>query len=156
MAHIHEFSARIDWTGSKKGATTDYKSYSRDYDILIEGRPAISGSAAPAFIGTDDRYNPEDLLVASLSACHMLSYLALCARNKIEVTAYHDDAWGKMEMKDGGFRFTEVILKPFVTIAATGDLDKAKKLHHDAHDVCFIANSVNFPVRNEATVMFAK
>ena len=156
MAQIHEFFAHVDWTGAQKGATTDYKTYSRDYDILIDGRPTIKGSAAPPFLGTDDRYNPEDMLLASLSACHMLSYLALCARKRIKVTAYHDDAWGKMEMKDGGLRFTEVILKPFVTIEADGDLEKAETLHEDAHGICFIANSVNFPVRNEASVMFAK
>lgn len=156
MAHTHEFIARIDWTGADKGTTTDYKTYSRDYDISIKGRQKIKGSADPIFLGTDDRYNPEDLLVASLSACHMLSYLALCARNKIEVLDYHDDAWGKMEMKEGSLRFTDVLLKPVVTIASDGNLEKAKRLHHDAHGVCFIANSVNFPVRNEATVSLAK
>ncbi|MCF8467977.1 MAG: OsmC family protein [Sneathiella sp.] len=156
MAHSHEFIARIDWTGGGHGSTTDYKTYSRNYEISIKNRPIIKGSADPVFLGTDDRYNPEDLLVASLSACHLLSYLALCARNNIEVTGYHDDAWGKMEMKNGSLCFTEVILKPVVTISAASDLEKAKHLHHDAHGVCFIANSVNFPVRNEATVEFAK
>ena len=117
MPHKHEFVARIDWKGAENGPTTDYKSYSRDYDILIDGRPIIKGSAAPVFLGTDDRYNPEDLLVASLSACHMLSYLALCARKNIAVTAYQDDAWGKMEMKDGKLCFTQVILRPDVVIS---------------------------------------
>jgi organic hydroperoxide reductase OsmC/OhrA len=155
MAHTHEFVALIDWKGAVNGPTTDYKSYSRDYDIAIGGRPVIKGSAAPVFLGTDDRYNPEDLLVASLSACHMLSYLALCARKNISVTAYHDEAWGKMEMLDGKLRFSEVILRPVVTITTTSNLDKARRLHHDAHETCFIANSVNFPVLNEAIVEYA-
>ena len=156
MAHTHEFFACIDWKGAKNGPTTDYKSYSRDYDISIDGRPIIKGSAAPVFLGTDDRYNPEDLLVASLSACHMLSYLALCARKNIAVTAYRDDAWGKMEMKDGKLRFTQVILRPSVVISPESNLEKAIGLHHDAHGTCFIASSVNFPVLNEATVQHAE
>ncbi|MDF2367565.1 OsmC family protein [Sneathiella sp.] len=152
MTHTHEFVARIEWTGARDGSTTDYKSYSRAYDISIDGRPVIKGSADPVFLGTDDRYNPEDLLVASLSACHMLSYLALCARKNIAVTAYQDDAWGKMEMKNGKLRFTEVILRPVVVISAASNLEKAIRLHHDAHETCFIANSVNFPVLNKANV----
>lgn len=152
MAQIHEFTAHIDWTGATAGPTADYKSYSRNYDIAIEGRPVIAGSADPAFLGTDDRYNPEDLLVASLSACHLLSYLAVCARKKISVTQYHDTAWGKMELKEGAYRFTEVILRPIMTIATDNDKDVALRLHEDAHKVCFIANSVNFPVRNEPTI----
>lgn len=152
MVHKHEFVAHIDWKGASNGPTMDYKNYSRDYDISIEGRPVIKGSADPVFLGTDDRYNPEDLLVASLSACHLLSYLALCARKNVAVTSYKDDAWGKMEMKDGKLRFTEVILRPVVTVSATSDLEKAVHLHHDAHETCFIANSVNFPVLNDAIV----
>jgi organic hydroperoxide reductase OsmC/OhrA len=156
MPQTHEFTARIDWKGAESGPTTDYKSYSRDYDILIEGRPVIKGSAAPPFLGTDDRYNPEDLLLSSLSACHMLSYLALCARKNVIVTKYHDDAWGKMEMKDGNIRFTEVILRPNVVITPESKLEKAMRLHHDAHSTCFIAHSVNFPVLNEPTITHAE
>jgi len=152
MAHHHEFAAHINWTGAAEGTTTDYKSYARDYEIAIPGRPVILGSADPAFLGTDDRYNPEDMLVASLSACHLLSYLALCAQKKVHVTEYKDDAWGKMEMKDGALRFTEVILKPIVTISTESDPELAQKLHQDAHKICFIANSVNFPVLNDATI----
>lgn len=156
MTQTHEFVARIDWKGAADGPTADYKSYSRDYDIAINGRPAIKGSAAPVFLGTDDRYNPEDLLVASLSACHMLSYLAVCARKNIAVTAYHDEAWGKMEMLEGKLRFTQVILRPVVAITNTSNLEKARRLHHNAHETCFIANSVNFPVLHEAIVEYAQ
>jgi organic hydroperoxide reductase OsmC/OhrA len=152
MAQIHEFTAQIDWTGATAGPTTDYKSYSRNYEISIEGRPVIAGSADPVFLGTDDRYNPEDLLVASLSACHLLSYLAVCARKKISVMQYHDSAWGKMELKEGAYRFTEVILRPTMTIGANDDKNLARQLHEEAHKVCFIANSVNFPVLNEPTI----
>lgn len=155
MAHAHEFTAHIDWTGAAAGPTTDYKSYSRDYNISIEGRPVIAGSADPVFLGKGDRYNPEDMLVASLSACHLLSYLALCARKKISVIQYHDTAWGKMEMKDGALRFTEVILRPIMTISPESDVDIARRLHSEAHKVCFIANSVNFPIRNDPTIHVA-
>lgn len=155
MTHLHEFVAHIDWTGAVSGPTSNYKTYARDYEISIDGHPVIPGSADPAFLGSGDRYNPEDMLVASLSACHLLSYLAVCARKGVHVTGYHDDAWGKMEMKDGALCFTEVILKPVVTITAESDPEKAARLHHDAHKICFIANSMNFPVLNKATIRTA-
>jgi organic hydroperoxide reductase OsmC/OhrA len=152
MAYSHEFTAHINWTGSANGPTIDYKSYSRDYEIFVEGCPPLKGTADPAFLGVDDRYNPEDLLVASLSACHLLSYLALCSRKKVQVIAYQDNAWGKMEMKDGALRFTEVILRPNVIISTESNMELAERLHHEAHKSCFIANSVNFPVSNDATI----
>ena len=112
----------------------------------------IAGSSDPNFRGDATRYNPEELLVASLSACHMLWYLHLCAENGIVVTAYVDDARGTMaETEDGGGRFTEVMLRPAVTIAS-GDNERAQRLHERAHQLCFIANSMNFPVRCEATI----
>jgi organic hydroperoxide reductase OsmC/OhrA len=106
------------------------------------------------FAATLTRWNPEDLLVASLSSCHMLWYLHLCAQAKITVLAYRDDASGTMvEDEGGGGRFTAAVLKPVVTIAAGGDVARAKALHEEAHRLCFIANSVNFPVTIEAEVV---
>ena len=151
----HEFRCRLVWTGGARGTTTSYASYSRDYRIDIPGKASIEGSAARAFRGDDGRANPEDLLVASLSACHCLSYLALAARAGIEVISYEDDAWGKLMPINGKLRFSEVVLRPSVTISASSSLEKALSLHAAAHGECFIANSVNFPVRNEPTVVFA-
>ena len=156
MRHPHEFTARLDWTGASDGPTTDYRSYSRDYEVYIPGCPVLAGTAATAFLGTDTRFNPEDMLIASLAACHMLSYLALCARKNIVVTGYFDNAYGKMDFVDGVMRFTEVLLKPVVIIREGSDLERATRLHHEAHQECFIANSVNFPVRNEPTVGYAR
>ncbi len=153
MAHSHEFVAQVDWTGATEGSTENYKTYSRDHEISIDGRQVILGSADPEFLGSADRYNPEDMLVASLSACHLLSYLAVCSNKGVKVIGYRDNAWGKMELKEGAYRFTDALLKPVVTISADSDPELAAELHHEAHKVCFIANSVNFPVRTEASIV---
>ncbi len=155
MAKTHRFAARTVWTGAARGSTDTYEGYSREYAIEVAGKPGLSGSADAAFLGDSSLHNPEDLLVASLSACHLLSYLACCARAGVSVVSYEDDASGTMEIKDRRLRFTEVVLRPKVTIDAASDIEKARALHADAHDVCFIANSVNFPVRHEATVEVA-
>ena len=151
MAHEHHFAARLVWTGAEHGPTRDYESYSREYRIEIEGKPPLAGSSDPTFRGDASKHNPEDLLVASLSGCHMLSYLHLCASAGIEVVAYEDQASGKMAIKDRKMRFVEVTLAPKVTIGA-GDPDKAEALHEEAHEACFIASSVNFPVLHTPTV----
>jgi organic hydroperoxide reductase OsmC/OhrA len=151
MAHEHHFAARLVWTGAAQGPTRDYQSYSRDYRIEVEGKPPLEGSSDPAFRGDAGRHNPEDLLVAALSGCHLLSYLHLCASAGIEVVAYEDQASGMMAIKDRKLRFVEVTLAPKVTIAA-GDLEQARALHEQAHEACFIANSVNFPVLHMPTV----
>jgi organic hydroperoxide reductase OsmC/OhrA len=145
MAREHHFAARLTWTGAAQGPTRDYESYSREYRLEVEGKPPIVGSADPQFRGDASKHNPEDLLVVALSACHMLSYLHLCASAGIEVVAYEDQASGRMAIKDRKMRFVEVMLAPKVTIAA-GDPEKAEALHEEAHAACFIANSVNFPV----------
>ena len=151
----HRYQARIDWTGAKAGGTTSYDAYSREYEFKIGNKPTIRGSSDPHFRGDATLYNPEELLVISLSTCHLLSYLADCARQGINVLAYEDDASGTMQMKDRAIRFTDVLLKPRVTIAPGSDVEKAKTLHEKAHAECFIANSVNFPVRHEATIVVA-
>ena len=153
----HTYDATIRWTGNRGTGTDAYRSYGRDYDIDSPGRPTIKGSADRYFRGDPDRHNPEDLLVASLSGCHLLAYLALCARNGIIVEDYVDSASGEMvETIGGGGHFTAVTLRPVVTIAAGSDVVRAGALHHDAHDQCFIAASVNFPVMCEATIRLAE
>jgi organic hydroperoxide reductase OsmC/OhrA len=151
----HHFACHLVWTGADRGATTDYERYSREVRADVDGKPPLALSAAPAFRGDPALHNPEDLLVAALSSCHFLSYAALCARSGVSVVAYEDDATGTMDRVDGVTRFTEVVLRPRVTLAAGSDAAKARALHERAHAICFIASSVDFPVRNEPTIVFA-
>lgn len=149
----HRYSVTVAWTGNLGRGTSDYCTYTRDYGIIADGKPDIAGSADPTFRGDPARYNPEDLLVASLSACHMLWYLHLCAEAGIIVLEYIDQAWGVMTVAPGGAgRFQEVVLAPRVAIEPNGDTELAEQLHERAHRLCFIANSVNFPIRCEPDV----
>jgi organic hydroperoxide reductase OsmC/OhrA len=144
----HRYRASVAW----RGATTGYKDYSRDHAIAAPGKPEIAASSDPAFRGDAKRYNPEDLLVASIASCHMLWYLHLCAVNGVVVTRYRDEAEGTMrEDADGSGRFERVTLRPHVTISA-GEKGKAVALHKEAHRNCFVANSVNFPVDVEPVI----
>ena len=148
----HEYRARLTWDGNRGDGTSNYAAYGREYRVAIDGKPELNGSADPTFRGDATKHNPEDLLLAAVSSCHMLSYLALCARGSIEVVAYQDDAVGQMVFhKDGSGEFTEIVLRPAVTIRS-GDLEKATQLHERAHEICFIARSCNFPIRHEASM----
>ena len=130
--------------------TSGYREYLRSHEISAFGKSAIAGSSDPAFRGDAARWNPEELLVASLSACHQLWYLHLCADAGIVIEAYVDEATGAMEEStDGGGQFVEVTLRPKVRLAPGSDQAKAHALHHDAHAKCFIARSMNFPVKCE-------
>jgi organic hydroperoxide reductase OsmC/OhrA len=150
MARQHRYEATVVWTGNQGAGTASYRGYARTHEISAPGKPAIPGSSDAAFRGDAARYNPEDLLVASLSACHMLWYLHLCADAGVVVTSYEDRAEGTMaETEEGAGRFTAVVLRPRVTLKAGADLALAASLHERAHALCFIANSVNFPVRHE-------
>lgn len=150
MAHLHTYKAHTVWVGNSGSGTSDYKSYSRNHDISVDGKKTLHCSSDPNFRGDPSRQNPEDLLVASLSGCHMLWYLHLCAVNGVIVEKYEDQAVGTMqENKDGSGEFTEVILRPHVVVRNSSMIEKANSLHHDAHKMCFIARSVNFPVRHE-------
>lgn len=152
----HTYSPTVTWTGNSGRGTADYKAYSRDHVISVAGRPDIAGSSDTAFRGSADRHNPEDMLVASLSACHMLWYLHLAAEAGIVVTAYRDTAEGVMvEDRERGGWFERVALRPEVTIAAPGEASLAERLHEAAHKKCFIANSVNFPVDCVARIIVA-
>jgi organic hydroperoxide reductase OsmC/OhrA len=147
MGRKHEYRVTVTWTGNRGEGTLTYRSYARDHMIEAEGKPAILGSADPHFHGDKTRWNPEELLLGALSACHKMSYLHFCAVFGIVVMDYVDHAEGIMEEdgKDGG-RFTEVTLRPRITVRAGDDLSLAHRLHHTAHEKCFIAASVNFPV----------
>ncbi len=152
----HEYSVTVTWTGNRGTGTSGYREYSRDHVIAANGKPDIPGSSDPAFRGDSERWNPEELLVGSLSACHKLWYLHFCAVSGVVVTAYEDHAEGTMVMdEEGSGRFTDVVLKPRVTISERSDPSIAEELHGDAHEKCFIANSVNFPVRCEPVIIKA-
>ena len=143
----HAYQTTLQWTAHDGEGTTNYRSYRRDFTISSGDKSLIEGSSDPAFSADASRYNPEELLVASLSSCHMLWYLHLCATNGIVVTEYRDDASGEMrENDDGSGEFVKVVLRPAVTLREGSDEAKARELHHRAHDLCFIARSVNFPV----------
>ncbi|MGL6338076.1 MAG: OsmC family protein [Waterburya sp.] len=149
----HHYQAQVLWTGNNGQGTSSYKAYDRNYEITVEGKPAILGSSDPAFRGDKTKYNPEELLVASLSSCHMLWYLNLCATKSVVVTDYLDQPEGTMlEDKDGNGHFKEVILNPVVTITPTSDQETAEQLHEQAHRFCFLANSMNFPVRCQSSI----
>lgn len=152
----HRYQVRVTWTGNEGTGTASYKAYSRAHEISAGDKPIILGSSDPAFRGDPAHWNPGELLVASLSACHQLWYLHLCAVAKIVVTAYEDRAEGVMaEEAHGAGRFTGVVLRPHVTLTPGSDAVKAKALHHAAHEMCFIARSVNFPVTHEAEITVA-
>ena len=152
MAHEHFFKANLSWTGAERGPTETYKSYSREYSVVIEGKPTLTGSAASPFLGDAALHNPEDLLLAAVSACHLLSYLAIAARRGILVTSYSDEATATMAIKDGKMRLVEATLRPRVTVASPDEIERATAIHHQANQECFIANSLNFPVSHIPTV----
>ncbi len=160
MALLHTFTADVVWTGAGEHGTAAYGSYSRDHDVLVAGKPTIAGSSDAAFRGDPARHSPEDLLVAALSECHMLWFLHLAATSGVVVTAYTDRATGTMRVEAAGHgEFTEAILRPVVTVRASvhdagadqaAELDeRLAALHHAAHEHCFIARSVSFPVLTE-------
>lgn len=151
--NAHDYKARLVWDGNLGTGTTSYTGYGRKYRLQIEGKPELVGSADPMFRGDANVYNPEDLFVAALSSCHLLSYLALCARTKINVIAYEDNASGTLLLRpDGGGIFESITLRPVVTLAPGSDEKRALELHETAHDLCFIAASVRIPVLHEPQI----
>ena len=151
MGKTHRFDVKVVWTGDRGVGTRSYREYSRDHEIAATGKPNVPGSSDAAYRGDAARWNPEELLVASVSACHKLWYLHLCADAGVTVRAYEDAAYGLMaEDDDGGGRFAVIVLRPKVQLASGADAQHAARLHHAAHEKCYIANSVKFPVTIEA------
>jgi organic hydroperoxide reductase OsmC/OhrA len=151
----HRYQLTVTWTGNCGTGTSGYRAYTRDHEISAEGKSVrVPGSSDPAFQGDASRYNPEELLVASLSACHMLWFLHLCAEADIVVTSYSDSATGEMAEHAGGAgEFTKVILRPRVAISDPSRAIATTELHARAHQLCFIARSVKFPVEHEPAVV---
>jgi organic hydroperoxide reductase OsmC/OhrA len=152
MTMQHAYTVTVEWTGDLGSGTSDYRAYSRDHDLLADGKPPISASSDPAFRGDRTRWNPEELLLAALSECHMLTYLHLCAVSGVTVVGYEDRAHGvvAMDRRGGGGQFTEAVLRPEVTVADESMVERAGQLHEDVPSLCFIARSVNFPVHHDA------
>ena len=148
----HGYALKLEWTGNDGAGTEGYRSYRREYRLTAAGKVLIEGSSDPTFRGDRTKWNPEEMLLAALSACHMLSYLHECAVNGVVVTAYEDDAVGEMVEDSLSAKFQRVVLRPRVTVADVGMKGKADELHHAAHEKCFIARSVNFLVECEAGV----
>ncbi|MEO8237007.1 MAG: OsmC family protein [Flavobacterium sp.] len=152
MAFKHLFKAEANWTLNQNPEESASKFYNKSHQIKIEGKPVLGVSAAKTFKGDPELYNPEDLLLSSLVSCHMMSYLYVCAQNGIEVLAYSDNAEATLEVSpDGSGRFTEVRLNPKVKITNRDKIQEALNLHTKANQLCFIANSCNFPVLHNAT-----
>ncbi|MDV7697626.1 OsmC family protein [Chryseobacterium soli] len=143
----HNYSLTVKWTGNTGTGTSNYKEFERNYSIFVANKTEILGSSDPAFRGDKTKHNPEDMLLASISSCHMLWYLHLCAVTGIIVTDYIDNTTGIMiETANGGGRFTEATLNPIVTITDILMTEKANELHKKANELCFVANSLNFPI----------
>ena len=152
----HHYQVSLEWTGNTGSGTSGYGAYERAHLISATGKAPIEASSDPHFRGDGGRWNPEELLLASLSSCHQLWYLHLCAVNKVVVVAYRDRPDGVMaEHADGSGEFTRVVLRPEVIIAEGSDPDTARRLHHEAGRMCFVARSMNFPVEHEPTVRVA-
>ena len=149
----HHYSLGLSWTGNRGTGTSGYRDYSRDCVLTAEGKPELLGSSDPAFRGEAGRWNPEELLVAALSQCHLLSYLHSAVNHGIVVTAYTDAPVGTMSQVGQGGRFTSVVLRPRVTIADSSQVELARSIHHEASVNCFIAASVSFPVRHEPEIL---
>lgn len=153
MTKEHHYNSKLIWTGNLGNGTKNYKAYDRSYTLQVEGKPLIEGSSDPAFMGDPSKYNPEELFLFSLSSCHMLWYLHLCSTEGIVVTDCQDFAQGTMvEYSDGSGAFTEVILRPAVTITDLSKEELALQLHHKANQMCFIANSCKCAVKHEALI----
>jgi organic hydroperoxide reductase OsmC/OhrA len=150
----HHYRVALEWTGNLGAGTSSYTDFGRGHELRIAGKPTITGSSDPQFRGDATRWNPEELLLASLAACHQLWYLHLCADADVNVLAYSDEAVGRMiENEDGSGAFAAVVLNPLVMISAASDGALARRLHDDAARYCFIARSVNFPVSHQPRIM---
>jgi organic hydroperoxide reductase OsmC/OhrA len=148
----HHYALHVAWQGNRGSGTSGYRDYGRAVLLTAEGKPDLLGSADPTFRGDADRWNPEELLVAALSQCHLLSYLHSAVNHGVVVTAYEDHPVGTMAQVGQGGRFTEVLLRPRVTVADASQVERAREIHHEASENCFIAASVSFPVRHEPEI----
>ncbi|MEH3033655.1 MAG: OsmC family protein [Aeromicrobium erythreum] len=149
----HHYRLAVAWHGNRGTGTSGYRDYGRDVLLSADGKPDLLGSADPTFRGDKGRWNPEELLLAALAQCHLLSYLHSAVRHGVVVTGYTDDPVGTMVQEGLGGRFTDVLLRPRVTVTDDAMVETARTIHAEASANCFIAQSVAFPVRHEPTVV---
>jgi organic hydroperoxide reductase OsmC/OhrA len=151
MLGEHHYAIDLEWQGDRGDGTASYRAYGRQHAVRAEGKlHEIAGSSDRAFHGDRDRWNPEELALAALSQCHMLSYLHVATVHGVVVVGYTDAATATMrEDGRGGGRMVEAVLRPRVVVAEPGMRERADALHREASEKCFIAASVNFPVRHE-------
>lgn len=148
----HHYQTSLKWIGNTGTGTSSYRAYERAHEVSVNGKVIIPASSDPSFRGDPSRYNPEEMLVMSLSSCHMLWFLHLCSEAGVIVVDYSDNATGVMEeTTNGSGRFKTVVLHPHVVVSEQQMVAKLDDLHHRANEMCFIANSCNFPVLHEAT-----
>ena len=155
MKDSHEYQVEVEWLGNRGTGTSGYRDYSREHVLRATGKAEIAGSADPTFRGDPARWHPEELLLGALTQCHMMSYLHMAVRAGIVVVAYTDRAEGTMRTRGLGGAFTEAVLRPVVTVADASMVEAARAAHAEAREHCFIANSVNFPVRHEPEIRVA-
>jgi organic hydroperoxide reductase OsmC/OhrA len=152
MEHAHHYKLNAVWHGDQETGTRDVKKYDRSHTVMIDGKPELHLTTDNPLVGDKSKLNPEDLLVTAIASCHMLSYLYICSMDGIVITSYEDHATGIMlEKSSGGGSFKEVTLNPVFTVADASMQEKAIELHHKAHQICYIANSVNFEVKCNPT-----
>lgn len=157
MGNAHRYSATLHWDGNRGTGTARYAGYGRDFRLQVEGKPALAGSADPAFRGDPARHNPEDLMLGAIASCHMLTYLALCAARGVVVVAYQDTVQATLRVDpDGGGRFDAIVLRPRAQVAPGTDLALAAALHERAHALCFIANSCSVPIAHAPEIVVAE
>ncbi|MFY8189083.1 MAG: OsmC family protein [Flavobacterium sp.] len=157
MAHEHHYNLTAVWTGNNGEGTKNVRTYDRSHTVTIQGKPELFLTTDNPAVGDKSKLNPEDLLVSAISSCHLLSYLYLCSLEGIVVTAYTDQTSGIMiENPSGGGSFKEVVLNPTFYVSDESMVDKAIELHHKAHEICYIANSVNFEVKCNPTCKVEK
>jgi organic hydroperoxide reductase OsmC/OhrA len=156
ISRKHTYQLTVRWTGNRGSGTAGYRSYGREHEVSTDGPPTLLGSSDPVFRGNANRWNPEQLLVAAASQCHLLSYLHVAAVSGVVVTDYVDEATAVMEEDDhGGGRFTEITLHPTVTVASADQVETAQRLHEEANRLCFIAASLAVPVRHAVRTLVA-
>jgi organic hydroperoxide reductase OsmC/OhrA len=154
--HDHTYEVALAWTGDRGTGTSGYREYGRDHVVSAAGKPAIAGSADTTFRGDADRWNPEELLLAALAQCHMLSYLHVAVESGFTVVGYEDRATAQLDVhRDGSGELTEAMLRPVVTILEEDRVAVADAAHETATSMCFIARSVNFPVRHSPEIRVA-
>ena len=153
MTTNHIFKATLNWELNEGENTQNPRNYTRDHKVKIADKEPLQLSAAKSFKGNTHLLNPEDLLLSALSSCHMMSYLYVCSQHQLEVLSYSDNSEGVLEVIGDGGSFERVDLNPVVTIKNVKDIELAKELHAKANELCFIANSCNFPIYHKATIM---